>query len=546
MKKYLKTAAYSVLFTVVCSLIIFTDPLVQSVLPPLIAIGLAFITKQVIISLFCGVWSGAAIVLLNSGNGAVFSFSSGFLKTVDTYAVRGLNDESHIMIVLFSLMIGGMVGIVTASGGMHGIVNALSKKTDTGPKSLMLSWAAGVLIFFDDYANTLIVGNTMRPLTDKYKVSREKLSFIVDSTSAPVASLALLSTWIGYEVGLIGDALKNSALNIDPYSVFIYSLPYRFYAIVLLVFIPVYIVMKRDFGPMLEAEKRSCSGETDGERSAAGDFRGLKIPDMSKCKWYNAAIPVIVLIVATMAGIIISGLSALDGNGHSIKEIISNANSFKVLIWGSLIASLTAGILMVFSGTGTVTDAVSSWVEGIKSMITAMIILVLAWGLGGVITELKTAENLAFFLSGTLPLWGFPAIVFVTAGIASFATGTSWGTMALLFPTALPLALAMTQSGGADPASYIFIVTGAILTGAIFGDHCSPISDTTIMSSMSSGVSHIEHVRTQMPYALVIGSVALVFGYLPAGFFIDPYVLIAVQLIIVFVVFRYFGKKTGV
>ena len=159
---------------------------------------------------------------------------------------------------------------------------------------------------------------------------------------------------------------------------------------------------------------------------------------------------------------------------------------------------------------------------------------------------MKTAENLAFFLSDKLPLWGFPAIVYITACIASFATGTSWGTMALLFPTALPLAIAMTQGGGADPASFVFIVTGAILTGAIFGDHCSPISDTTIMSSMSSGVSHIEHVRTQMPYALVIGSVALVFGYFPAGFFIDPYFLIAVQLIIVFVVFRYFGKKTGV
>ena len=543
MKLSLSKTVYLLIFLTVCFILALSGKSSVSLLPPFIAIGLAFLTKQVIISLFCGIWAGAVAVLMENGNSLVFSFFSGFLKVADNYAVKGLNEESHIMIVLFSLMIGGMVGIITASGGMHGIVAALSKRTNTPEKSLMLTWAAGLFIFFDDYANTLIVGNSMRPLTDSHKISREKLSFIIDSTTAPVASVALLSTWIGYEVGLIGDALKASGFEGDPYSVFIYSLPYRFYAILLLLFIPLFIFMKRDFGPMLSAEKKAKERKCEEEDEAAGDFCSFGKVDPSKCRWYSAAIPVVTLIIVTFSGIIISGYSSFDGGDPSLKDIIGSADSFRVLIWGSLIASITAACTMIFGGTGTVSTAVSAWIEGVKSMVTAMIILVLAWGLSTVITELKTAEHISFVLSDTLPLWSLPSIVFITASIASFATGTSWGTMALLFPTAVPLAVTMAGSAPAQMETFVFTVTGAILTGAIFGDHCSPISDTTIMSSMSCKVSHIEHVRTQLPYALVIGAVSLFLGYIPSGFFINPFILIAMQLAATFFIFRYLGKK---
>ena len=536
---------YCAVFILICFLIIFQGGQTLSIIPPVVAIGLAFLTKQVIISLFCGVWSGAVIVLINNGNALTYSFFSGFLKTIDNYAVKGLNEESHIMIVLFSLMIGGMVGIITASGGMHGIVAALSKRTDTPSKSLILTWAAGLFIFFDDYANTLIVGNSMRPLTDSHKISREKLSFIVDSTTAPVASVALLSTWIGYEVGLIGDALKASGIESDPYTVFIYSLPYRFYAILLLLFIPVFIWMKRDFGPMLKAEKKAADGYADEENAPPEDFSSFKEIDPSKCRWYTAALPITTLIVVTISGIIVSGYSAFEGGSPTLKDIIASADSFRVLIWGSLIGSIVAAVSMILNRTGPVSTAVSSWVEGVKSMVTAMIILVLAWALSAVVTELKTAEYISFLLSGTLPVWSLPALVFVTASVASFATGTSWGTMALLFPTALPLAVTMAQNASINLETFIFSVTGAILTGAIFGDHCSPISDTTIMSSMSCRVSHIEHVRTQLPYAFAIGLVSLFFGYLPAGFSVNPFILIIVQLAVIVLVFRYFGKKAN-
>jgi len=438
-----------------------------------------------------------------------------------------------------------MVGIITASGGMHGIVSVLSKKTNTKEKSLIVTWASGLFIFFDDYANTLIVGNAMRPLTDKYKVSREKLSFIIDSTTAPVASIAVLSTWIGYEVGLIGEALKNSSLKLDPYWVFIHSLPYRFYALLLLIFIPIYIFLKRDFGPMLDAEKQSQKGERKDDTQGDTSLEGFNIPDISKCKWYSAAIPIAVLIIATFTGIIVSGYANSKVSDPAIREIIGGSDSFKVLIWSSMIASLTAAATMIISGTGNISSAVSAWLAGVRSMVTAVVILVLAWGLSAVVAELKTAEFLAIVLSDTIPIWLFPTIVFVTASVVSFATGTSWGTMALLFPTALPLAITMIGTTSGVSETFVFSITGAILTGAIFGDHCSPVSDTTIMASMSCKVNHIDHVRTQMPYALTFGIISILFGYLPAGFFVNPFLLMIPQIAIAFLIFRYFGKKVN-
>ena len=541
-----------IIFLLICSTFFISGGKNLSLLPPVLAIGLAFLTKQVLISLFCGIWSGAVIVLYNGGNPFVLSFLKGFFKAADTYAVKGLNDESHIMIVIFSLLIGGMVGIITASGGMHGVVNVLSEKTNSKEKSLIFSWAAGLFIFFDDYANTLIVGNSMRPLTDKYKVSPEKLSFIIDSTTAPVASIAVLSTWIGYEVGLIGEALKNSQLQLDPYWVFIQSLPYRFYALLLLIFIPVYIFMKRDFGPMLKAEKNCLEGKKNEGEEGDTALEGFKIPDISKCRWYSAAIPVAVLIIATFSGIIISGYINSIGSADSIvpdpsfREIVGSADSFKVLIWSSMIASVTAAVTMIISGTGNISSAVSAWLAGMRSMVTAIVILVLAWGLSAVVNELKTAEFLAVVLSDTIPVWLFPSIVFITASAVSFATGTSWGTMALLFPTALPLAITMIGATAGLSETFIFSITGAILTGAIFGDHCSPVSDTTIMASMSCRVNHIDHVRTQMPYALTFGIISILFGYLPAGFFVNPFLLIIPQIAAAFLIFRYFGKKQDI
>ncbi|MCK5808394.1 Na+/H+ antiporter NhaC family protein [bacterium] len=543
-------------FVIVLFLILFVGAFVfggemRGILPPLLAIALAFITKQVIISLFAGVWAGATLLVgFDSTLSLLKALFIGFFRSADTYIVNGLNETTHIMIVIFSLTIGGMVGVISRSGGMLGIVKSLSKYTDTPVKAQILTWFMGIVIFFDDYANSLIVGNTMRPVTDKMRISREKLSYIIDSTSAPVASVSILSTWIGYEVGLIGDAFGQFGNNTDPYMAFIYSLPYRFYAILLLVIMPVFIVMRRDFGSMYTAEKRAIlKGEVYDPTSPATPGKEIvmmETPEDDMCKWYNAALPIGIMILATFIGIGISGYFSLQGKVASLTSIISAADSFKVLIWSSLIATIVAVVLVVLQKIETIEGAISAWVEGVKSMVLAMIILTLAWGLSLITKELNTAEYLSQILSDSLNIGFLPVIVFIIAALTSFATGTSWGSMAILFPTALPLvnAIGQTQSistGELSPMLYATI--GAILTGSIFGDHCSPISDTTIMASMSSHVNHLDHVRTQIPYVLLFGTIAIVFGYLPAGFGVNPYLLMLIQFVVAIGFILYFGKK---
>ncbi len=530
---------------------LFFFPDFRVVLPPLVAIGLAFLTREVLISLFSGIWIGAVISIgFNSPSGFFSSAGKAFFKTIDTYVVKGLADSDHVMIIVFSLTIGGMVGIVSRSGGMKGIVNSLAKRTNTPAKAQLLTWLMGLFIFFDDYANTIIVGNSMRPLTDKLKISREKLSFIIDSTSAPVASVSLLSTWIGYELGLIGDSFKQIGLDTDPYMAFIYSLPYRFYAFLLLFIMPFIIFMRRDFGPMYDAEKRVIKTgricDHEGEATTGSELAKLRMPPDEKCRWYNAAIPILLMILSTFIGIYVSGLANSSDPNAPFKDIISGANSFEVLIWGSLIATSAAVILTVSQRIISLEETMGAWIEGVKSMVTAIIILSLAWGLSSVTKELKTAQYISSVFSSSLHIGFLPVLVFIVASITSFATGTSWGAMAILFPTALPLAHAIGTAQGLPAeivTEIIYAVIGSILTGAIFGDHCSPISDTTIMSSMSSGVNHMDHVRTQLPYALVFGVISTLMGYLPIGFGLNPFLSMLLQLAAAVTVIRYLGKK---
>ena len=520
-------------------------------LPPVLAIGLALFTREVLSSLFAGLWSGAALIALRDGSGHGMSIVGGFFSAADTYLINGLNDPSHLMIVVFSLAIGGMVGVVTRSGGMQGLLIALARRAKTRTQAQMVTWFMGLLVFFDDYANTLIVGNAVRPLTDRLRVSREKLSFIVDSTSAPVASIAILSTWIGYELGLIGEAFGQVGITTDPYMAFLYSLPYRFYALLLLIVIPVMIRMGRDYGPMLRAETRALNTgqvapDTDVAQSGE-EIAAMKTPPQQQCRWYNAVVPIGVLMLTTIIGIVYSGVSALkDGDVLSVQSVLAGADSFSVLMWAALLGSTVAIALIVVQRIETMAGAMNAWLAGVKSMITAVVILALAWGLSAVTKELGTAAWVCSVLSDSLPAGLLPVLVFIIAGFTSFATGTSWGTMAILFPIAVPLAHAMATAQGIDTAGampLMYGTIGAVLTGAIWGDHCSPISDTTIMASMASQVDHMAHVTTQLPYAAAFGLIAAAAGYLPGGFGWNPWLLLAVQVTCAVLLLRYMGKK---
>ncbi len=494
-----------------------------SILPPLLAIGMALVYRRVVPALFFGVWVGAVIAI----GFTPWGLFKGLLDTFEVYVLNAMANPDRVAIILFSLMIGGMVGIISKNGGTRGIVDRLTGWASDSKRGQVVTGILGISIFFDDYANTLIVGNTMRPVTDRLRISREKLAYIVDSTAAPISALAFVTTWIGYEVGLIGSAIEGmEGFNEGAYSVFLSSLPYNFYPLLALFFVFLIANSRLDFGPMYKAEKRAretgkvLGDDANVDEAATEDEDELKPPEGTPLRALNAIIPIVVLVAGVLGGLYATGLAAA-GPDASLQRIIGEADSYKALMWGSLLGVLVAAGLSLGQGILDLEQTVEAWYEGLKSMLFAMIILVLAWALSNITEVLHTADYLVSILGEALPPGVVPAIIFILAAATAFATGSSWGTMGILMPLVIPLVWAvLVQNGMDDPAHFHILYSGVscVLAGAVWGDHCSPISDTTILSSMASGCDHIEHVRTQLPYALSVGTVAILFGTLPAGF----------------------------
>jgi Na+/H+ antiporter NhaC len=486
-----------------------------SIVPPLIAIGIALIFKRVIPALFFGIWVGAWIAIGPTGA------ARGLFDAFQVFVMTTMLNADHVPIILFTLMIGGMVGIISKNGGMRGVVRHIVGWASTRQRGQVATWLMGLVIFFDDYANTLVVGNAMRPITDRLRISREKLAYIVDSTAAPVACLFFVTTWIGYEVGIIGAAVSQiDGYDESAYSIFLNSVPYSFYPWLTILFVLFVAISGKDFGAMRLAERRAVeTGAVLGpgakvDENASGGTE-LEPPEGKPFRAVNAIVPIIVLVGGVIAGLFVTG------SGDSIREIIGSADSYAALMWASLASVLVAALLSIGQRILTIDETVDSWYAGVKSMLFAMIILVLAWALSDVTSALQTAPYLVSVLGDALPPGVVPALIFVISAATAFATGSSWGTMGILMPLVVPLVWAVLQGNGvADPSHYhiIYSTVSCVLAGAVWGDHCSPISDTTILSSMASGCDHIEHVRTQMPYALAVGSVAVLMGTLPTGF----------------------------
>jgi Na+/H+ antiporter NhaC len=532
------------------------DPGWLSLLPPLAAIILALITREVVISLFAGIWLGALFT-------ADWNPLTATLRTVDEYAVGALaGDADHVAIVVFTLLLGGMVGVMSRSGGTLGMVEAMRPAATSRRRGQFFTWLSGIAIFFDDYANTLIVGTTMRPITDRLRVSREKLAYVVDSTAAPMAAIALISTWVGFEITLIGDALESAAGTVadpaeaadllaaagNPFNVFLHSIPYLFYPILALFFVLMIVVTGRDFGPMRRAEERAASGRglhrPDAQLAADTASGLMDAPEDKPHRWYNAAVPVLVTIAVALVGIFITGRASADP-GADLRTIVGEADPFQSLIWASFFGSITAILLTWGQRILTLQETVEAWVGGMRAMMMAIIILVLAWGLGGVTEALGTGPYLSSLLSDALPLRMLPVLVFLTAAVISFATGTSWGTMSILFPVVVPLAVAMGAGIGFDSGEHYSVLLGvvsSIMAGSIFGDHCSPISDTTVMSSLASSCDHVDHVRTQLPYAITVAVVAMLVGDIPSAYGLSPAISILLGLGVLYGILRYLGR----
>lgn len=522
-----------------------------TLLPPLIAITLAFITKNVVLSLFVGVFSGTFLIALNTNNlfGALIH---GFLNIVQQ-VLNSLADSWNAGIILQCLAIGGLIGVISKMGGARAVAESLAKKAKTPVSAQIITWILGLIVFFDDYANALIVGPIMRPVTDKFQISRERLAFIIDATAAPIAGIALISTWVGYEIGLIKDAYSSIGQNVNAYGIFMQTIPYRFYNILILIFIVATSVMLKEFGPMYKAEKRArTTGKLlpDGASIAAQEKDdSLEPKEGIKLSIWNAIVPIGVLIITAFLGFYYNGYGALDEATKqlvdaapismlAIRETFGASDASIVLFQAALIASIVAIIMASAKKILTVSEAIDTWIQGTKSLVITGVILLLAWSLSSTIKELGTAKFLVSVLSNSIPAFLLPSIIFVLGSIISFATGTSYGTMGILMPLAIPLAYAISPE-----TSYVVMSAGAVLTGAIFGDHCSPISDTTILSSMGASCDHLEHVKTQLYYAITVGGISILFGYIPVGLGLSIKIALPISIAAIIVVVKMFGKR---
>ena len=531
---------------------------IWTILPPLVSIVLAFITKNVVVSLFLGTIIGCVMLYVTDSN-IFIALIQGFMDFVNR-VLESLADPWNAGIILQVLVIGGIIHLVGKMGGAKAIAEALARKAKTVRSVQLTTFLLGLAVFFDDYANSLIVGPIMRPVADKLKISREKLAFVIDATAAPVAGLAIISTWIGLEVGLIGDAFNSIGQSVDAFGVFLQTISYRFYNILILAFVLISAITLREFGPMYKAELNARKGIRNKEVSSHSKeqidevINELEPKEGVKLSIWNAIIPVGSLIVFSLIAFYYSGYSTImAGDDTALKVLInespfgftaiqqtfSNADASIALFQSALISSIITIALAVGKKIFTLSEAIENWIEGMKGLVITGVILLLAWSLSSVTKEVGTAQYLVDILSNTVPAFILPSIIFILGSVIAFATGTAYGTMGILMPLAIPLSYTISSGD----MNLVIISTSAVLTGAIFGDHCSPISDTTILSSTGAGCNHIDHVKTQIFYAIFVGVVAILFGYIPAGLGLNVWITLIMGVAVITIFLMIVGKR---
>ncbi len=526
---------------------------ILTLVPPLVAIGLAFITKETILSLFVGVFVGEFMLCVNDLN-IISTIVNAFLQ-LGSQIIACMADPWNAGIILQCLLIGGVIQLITKMGGAKALADAFAKRADTPRKAQLFTWVLGLCVFFDDYANSLIVGPIMRPVMDKLKVSREKLAFVVDATAAPVAGIAIISTWIGLEISLIAAGFQSVGVsNATGFGIFLQTIPYRFYNIFILIFIVISAATLYEFGPMKKAEQEARKRTEIKKVAEAPGFDDVKPVEGIKLSVWNAIIPIATLIIGALVAFYWSGYTAILGGEdqalitlmktaplsfNGIFEALSASDASVALFQAALLASIVAIVMAVGEQILSIEDAISEWIGGMKTIVITGVILLLAWSLGGVIGDIGTADYLVGVLSGTIPQFIVPALIFVLGALISFATGTAYGTMSILMPLAIPLGWAVSTGD----MNFTIVCTSGVLTGAIFGDHCSPISDTTILSSMGTSCNHIDHVQTQIYYAVFVAIVAIFVGYIPAGLGVPWYISLPVGVVVMYVGLKILGEK---
>ena len=480
----------------------------------------------------------------------------------DTAGALGLHRAAVVQAVrleIIGFVIGlcAMVGVMSRGGGIRGFVNLIVRFAKTVRSTQLATYIMGLLIFFDDYSNCILVGSVMRPLTDKMKISREKLSYIVDSTAAPIAGLSMLSTWIAYEVSTFSSQLPEAGIGQGGYEIFIMTIPFRFYCIFTLIFITWIILTQRDFGPMLAAERRARrTGEAvrpGGRPMVTAQMTRIEAKKGIPQRWANAVFPIVFVILFTLEEFwrIGGGWERPLGDLLSLaalREVLGRASDIsaaKPIFHGSMAGFGLAVLLLLYQKILSPGECIKAAVASTRALFFAIAILLLAWCIGGVCEDIGTAHYLIALFRGVIPPLIFPVILFVTASVVSFATGSSWSTMAILLPNTVLFAVGMGQNCELGSLPMLVISIGAVLEGSIFGDHCSPISDTTILSSVSSAADHIDHVRTQIPYALCTMATAVVIGYIPAAAGWSPILSIGAGAAVLLAGLLLIGRRSG-
>ncbi len=546
-----------------------------SIAPPVVAIVLAISTRRVLVSLFAGLAVGALI--LSGGN-----LITATVNLLETQLWQTTIQPDKLRVFAFSMMLSAMIGVIQVSGGMRGMIELLTPWARSRRSGQLVVWLLGLVVFFDDYANCLLVGGSMRPTCDRLRISREKLALLVDGTAAPVAGIAIVSTWIAIELEYIREGIASLdpqlAAALNPFELFVACIPYRFYVIQMLMFLPLAAWLRRDFGPMLAAERRAIAGEAP--LWATNEFAADPYDDghgIRTSHWTNAIVPLALTFLVSLWLIYTTGAAriapisrGLTGFEH-FRAAFGSGDSSVALYYGGLVGLLAAMALARWRA-GIVSKRIAGAAGiGARLVMPALLILILAGTMSRMTgnksvsgepsttpfeyqaDRLYTGDFLKQLLVTAgegavedLAVW-FPTIVFVLAGVISFCTGTSYGTMGILVPMVIPLSAALIGSlmPGHLAENPIFLTSmGSVLAGAIFGDHCSPISDTTILSSLASGCDHMAHVNSQLPYALVVGVVVVLLGTVLVGFGISVWLLLPLQTAVLVGVLWTVGKRS--
>jgi len=511
-----------------------TDFGLWGLIPPILTIALAFITKDVVISLFLGILSGTIIVA--GGN----PFAA--LVNLTDVVAGSLNDGWNIRIFLFCALLGGLVGLLSKTGATKAFGRWAASRVRTGKASMLMTWVFGLLIFIDDYFNSLAVGTVMRPISDKNGVPRAKLAYILDSTAAPVCIIAPVSSWVITVMSIVKGSEGFDRLGMTEFEFFIRLIPYNLYALLTIIMVLTIILTSRDFGPMAASNRYH---ETTGSlyNEAYGDAPGevAEVAGKDRAIALDMILPIVVLIVSAVVFFpVTTWMGAIDGEtvtsmgqamgSMTLGEAFSDTDASYALLY-SVIFTLTVTFIYYFiRRLFSIKEASEALKEGIGSMVPALLILTLAWSIGTIIkaSPEEGGLGLASFLSDAVVAGGFPLalvpmIVFALSALIAFSTGTSWGTFAIMIPITMPIVAGLAQARGLGVegmAHGMFMGVSAVLGGSVFGDHSSPISDTTILSSTGASCPHLEHVGTQMPYALFVAVCSMV-GFLLGGLFLN-------------------------